>query len=46
VLDQECDERYYRGPMLECLEELASHNELFKEKLQVPRFDLAEAMVF
>ena len=43
---QKCGERYYRGPVLERLEELASHKELFKEKIQVPRFDLAEAMVF
>ncbi len=43
---QKCGERYYRGPVLERLEELAGHKELFKEKIQVPRFDFAEAMVF
>ncbi|MDZ7359835.1 MAG: type II toxin-antitoxin system MqsA family antitoxin [candidate division KSB1 bacterium] len=43
---QKCGERYYRGPVLERLEELAGHKELFKEKIQVPRFDLAEAMFF
>jgi YgiT-type zinc finger domain-containing protein len=43
---QKCGERYYRGPVLERLEELAGHQELFKEKIQVPRFDFAEAAVF
>ena len=43
---QKCGERYYRGPVLERLEGLANHEKLFKEKIQVPRFDLAEAMVF
>ncbi len=42
---QKCGERYYRGPVLERLEELANHKKLFKEKIQVPRFDFAEAMV-
>lgn len=43
---RKCGERYYRGPVLERLEELASHQNLFKEKIQVPRFDFAEAAVF
>lgn len=43
---QKCGERYYRGPVLERLEELAGHKELFKKKIQVPRFDFAEAMIF
>lgn len=43
---QKCSERYYRGPVLEHLEELAAHKELFKGKIQVSRFDLAEAIVF
>jgi hypothetical protein len=43
---QKCRERYYRGPVLERLEELAGHERLFKEKIQVPRFDFATAMVF
>ena len=43
---RKCGERYYRGPVLERLEELASHQELFKDKIQVPRFNFAEAKVF
>ena len=43
---RECGERYYRGPVLERLEELASHQDFFKDKIQVPRFDFAEAAVF
>lgn len=43
---QKCGERYYRGSVLERLEELASHKEFFKEKIQVPWFDLAEAAIF
>jgi len=35
---QKCGERYFRGPVLEHLEELVSHKEFFKEKIQVPRF--------
>lgn len=44
-LCRKCGERYYRGPVLERLEEVASHQNLFKEKIQVPRFDFAEAVV-
>jgi YgiT-type zinc finger domain-containing protein len=43
---QKCGERYYRGPVLERLEELARHKEFFKERIQVPRFDFAEAAIF
>ena len=43
---RKCGERYYRGPVLERLEELASHQNLFKEKIQEPRFDFTEAAVF
>jgi hypothetical protein len=43
---QKCRERYYRGAVLERLEELAGHEELFKEKIQVPRFDFAAVIVF
>lgn len=43
---RKCGERYYRGPVLERLEELARHKKFFKEKIQTPRFDLAEAAVF
>ena len=41
-----CGERFYRGPVLERLEELASHQNFFKDRIQVPRFDFAEAIVF
>ncbi len=43
---RKCGERYDRGPVLERLEELASHQSLFKDKIQVPRFDFAEGAVF
>jgi YgiT-type zinc finger domain-containing protein len=43
---RKCGERYYRGPVLERLEELASHQNFFKDKIQVPRFDFADAAVF
>ncbi|NUO79522.1 type II toxin-antitoxin system MqsA family antitoxin [candidate division KSB1 bacterium] len=43
---RKCGERYYRGPVLERLEELAAHQNFFKDKIQVPRFDFAEAAVF
>lgn len=42
---RKCGERYYRGPVLERLEEIASHQDLSKHKIQVPRFDFAEAAV-
>jgi YgiT-type zinc finger domain-containing protein len=40
---RKCGERYYRGTVLERLEELASHQRLFKKKIQVPLVDFAEA---
>ena len=40
-----CGEKYYRGPVMERLEELAAHEELFSETIQVPCFDFAEATV-
>jgi len=36
-----CGERYYRGPILERLDELAAHGMNGGKRLSVPTFDLA-----
>lgn len=43
---RKCGERYYRGRVLERLGELASHQNLFKENIQVPLFNFAEAAIY
>jgi hypothetical protein len=45
-LCRKCGERYYRGSVLEWLEDLAGHKDVFKKKIQVPRFDFAAAAIF
>jgi YgiT-type zinc finger domain-containing protein len=42
---QKCGERYYPGPVLERMEELASHEELITESVRVPKVDFSEAAV-
>ena len=42
---QKCGERYYPGPVLERMEQLASHEELFAKTVRVPKFDFSEAAV-
>jgi YgiT-type zinc finger domain-containing protein len=39
-----CGERYYPGPVLERLDELAAHGLANGKRVSVPTFDLAEAM--
>ncbi len=38
-----CGERYYRGPVLERLSEMASQPATFTRTIRVPRCDFAEA---
>ena len=37
-----CGERYYPGPVLEKLDELAAHGSNGSKKISVPTFDFAE----
>ena len=37
-----CGERYYSGPVLERLNEIAAHRELVTSTIKVPRLDFAE----
>ena len=40
-----CGERYYPGPIMERLEEIASHKEIFERTMKVPLFNFDKAMV-
>ena len=39
-----CGERFYPGPVLERLNEIAAHRELVTSTIKVPRLDFAEAV--
>lgn len=42
---RKCGERYYPGPVLERIDQIASHGDLFEDTVQVPKLDFSEAAV-